>query len=251
MSDTEEYVFWIDAYSPDTIPMKRLGEYIIRLGKLLGQEDRVHFVEVRGGSTSIAMKIEREAVPKVKERIDSIKRANASTDAMSTEKELNDMLRSDGAIGEFSQVIQGRPALLLRFEGRGIPKPQKMGPFSEPATFKGELIRLEGKDTTKHAGIMDAQGRVWAGEMSKDLAFEMRELLFDWVLVEGTAKWMRSEDGAWNLNEFHISSCKALPKDTLEDDIRNLRGIADNQWKNMQDPIGFIHESRNGDDEIH
>lgn len=251
MSETEEYEFWIDAYSPETISMKRLGEYMARLGKLLGQEDRVHFHKLRGGSTALAMKIECEAVPKVKERIENIKSAEASNDAMFAQKELNDMLRSDNAIGEFRQVTQGKPATILRFAGREIPKPQKIGPFSEPATFKGELIRLEGKDSTKHAGILDAQGRIWSGEMPIDLAVQMRGLLFEWVLVEGTAKWTRSEEGTWDLTDFHISSCKELPKVTLEEDIHNLRGIADNQWKNMPDPIGFIRESRNDDDEIH
>lgn len=251
MSDTEEYEFWIDAYSPETISMKRLGEYMSRVGKLLGQEDRVHFLEVRGGSTSLAMKIEREAVPKVIQRVENIKAAEASNDAMFAEKELNEMLRSDNAIGELRQVTSGQPSTILRFAGREIPKPQKIGPFSEPATFKGELIRLEGKDATKHAGIMDAQGRVWSGVMPIDLAVQMRELLFEWVLVEGMAKWTRSEEGTWDLVDFHISSCKALPKGTLEEDISNLRSIADNQWKKMQDPIGFVRESRNDDDEIH
>ncbi len=251
MSETEEYEFWIDAYSPETISMKRLGEYMARLGKLLGQEDRVHFHELRGGSTALAMKIEREAVPKVKQRIDNIKNADASNDVMFAQKELNDMLRSDNAIGEFRKITQGNPTPILRFAGREIPRPQKIGPFNEPATFKGQLIRLEGKDATKHAGIMDAQGRIWSGEVPLDLAVQMRELVFEWVIVEGMARWMRSEDGLWEVTDFHINSCKPLPKDTLEEDIKSLRDIADNQWGKMKDPIGFIRESRNDDDEIH
>lgn len=251
MSDTEEYEFWIDAYSPQTISMKRLGEYMTRLGKLLGQEDRVHFLELRGGSTALAMNIEREAVPKVKDRIDNIKRAEAPNDAMSVQKELNDMLRSDNAIGEFRHIVQDTSATILRFAGREIPKPQKIGPFTEHATFKGELVRLEGKDATKHAGILDSQGRVWSGVMSMDLAVHMRELLFEWVIVEGMARWTRNEDGTWEVSHFQIDSCTELPKDTLGDDIKNLRGIPGNNWKDMQDPIGFIRESRNDEDGIH
>lgn len=251
VSDTEEYEFWIDAYSPQTISMKRLGEYMARLGKLLGQEDRVHFLELRGGSTALAMNIEREAIPKVKDRIDNIKRAEASNDAMFAQKELNDMLRSDNAIGEFRHIIQGARAPMLRFAGREIPKPQKIGPFTQPAIFKGELVRLEGKDSTKHAGIMDSQGRVWSGNMSLELAVHMRELLFEWVLVEGLARWIRTEDGTWDVVDFHIDSCQELPKDNLGEDIKNLRAISGNNWKEMQDPIGFIRESRHDDDEIH
>ncbi|MHB8564229.1 MAG: hypothetical protein ACYDDA_09870 [Acidiferrobacteraceae bacterium] len=121
----------------------------------------------------------------------------------------------------------------------------KMGPFSAPAIFKGQLIRLEDKDATRHAGILDAQGRIWSGEMPIGLAVQMRELLFEWVLVEGIANWTRSEEGAWGLTDFHIGRCEALSKSTLKEDIRSLRSITDNRWKKMQDPIGFIRESRN------
>ena len=251
MSVTEEYEFWIDAYSPETISMKRLGEYMARLGKLLGQEERVHFIEMRGGSTALAINIEREAVPKVKERIDNIKNAESANDAKFAEKELNDMLRSDNAVGEFRQVTEGAPIALLKFAGREIPKPERLGPFTETAVVKGELVRIEGEDNTKHAGIKDSVGRMWSGDMSRELAVQMREFLFELVVVEGAARWIREEDGAWELKSFHINTCKKLPSDNLEDDIKNLRNVAGSKWREMQDPIGFIRESRNDDDEIH
>ncbi len=87
--------------------------------------------------------------------------------------------------------------------------------------------------------------------MPIDLAVQMREFLFEQVFVEGTARWIRNEDGTWELKSFHIHSCKALPEGTLEDDIKALRGIAGNKWKDMPDPIGAIRESRNDNDEIH
>ncbi len=251
MSDSEQFEFWIEAYSPETIAMKRLGEYMTQLGKLLGQEDRVHFDKLKGGSTTIAYKVEREAVPKINQRVNDIKRSEAANDVKYAHDTLNAMLYSDGAVAEIRQVVSGKPAAILRLAGREIPKPEKVGPFSEPASFKGELVRLEGADETKHAGIKDAQGRVWSGDMPIDLAVQMRELLFELVFVEGTARWIRHEDGTWELKSFHIHSCKALPKGTLEDDIKALRGIAGNKWKEMTDPIGAIRESRNDNDEIH
>ena len=251
MSDSEDFEFWIDAYSPETIAMKRLGEYMTRLGRLLGQEDRVHFKKLKGGSTAIGYRVEREAVAKVAQRLEEVNNAEAANDTMYVRDELNEMLRSDGAVAEIRQVVKGKPVALLRLAGREIPKPEKVGPFSEPASFKGELVRIEGADQTKHAGIKDAQGRVWSGDMSLELAVQMRELLFEWVFVEGTARWIRNEDGTWELRNFHIHNCKALPKGTLEDDIKALRGIAGSKWKEMPDPIGAIRESRNGKDEIH
>ena len=251
MGDSEQFEFWIDAYSPETIAMKRLGEYMIRLGKLLGQEDRVHFQKLNGGSTAIAYRVEREAVPKVNQRLRDIKNVDAANDAMAAQNELNEMLRADNAVAEIRHLSAGESAPLLRLAGREIPKPEKIGPFSEPASFKGELVRIEGSDQTKHASIKDSQGRMWPGDMSLELAVQMRELLFEWVFVEGTARWLRGEDGAWELKSFHIHNCKPLPKATLEDDITALRDISGNQWKEMPDPLGTIRELRDGNGGAH
>ena len=141
--------------------------------------------------------------------------------------------------------------MILRFPGREIPKPRAVGPFSEPATFKGELVRLEGEDDTKHAGVKDTLGRTWVGHMNRDLAIRMRQYLFEWVRVSGDARWIRTEDGEWQLRSFHISDCKPLSKETLDEDILALRNIPGNEWKNIDDPVAFIREQRKDDDEIH
>jgi hypothetical protein len=255
MRDTEEYEFWIDAYTPEDIPLQRLGEYMAHLGRLLGSQDRVHPGALRKGSTIVPVKVEREAVPKVFARIEGVKRSDAPNDAVQANTILNTMLRDDNAVGSFRRSRAQRKDktqdVLLRFPGREIPKPQRIGPFSEAATFKGELVRLEGEDETKHAGIKDSQGRTWVGDMGRDLAVAMRECLFEWVMVSGDARWVRTEEGAWELRSFHITSFKALPRDTLEDDIKALRAIPGNEWKDTDDPIGLIREQRRDDDEIH
>jgi hypothetical protein len=249
----EEYEFWIDAYSPTTIPMKRLGEYMAQLGRLLGQEDYVHFRSLKGGSTGVRVGVQREAVPKIEKQIENVKRAEAANDAINAQIQLNEMLCDDNAVGEFRRVKQGNhePEPILRFPGREIPKPQRVGPFSEPAIFKGELVRLEGEDDTKHAGIKDSQGRLWAGYMGRELAVGMREYLFEWVMVNGDARWIRTEAGEWELKSFHITDFKPLLKGALEDDIKALRNMPGSLWKDMDDPLGFVREQRKDDDEIH
>lgn len=252
MRDTEEYEFWIEAYSPDDIPMQRLGEYMTQLGKLLGHQDRIHPGPLKAGSTIVTVKVERETVPKVRDRIESVKKAEAPKDVITAFSALNTMLRDDNAIGAFRRANEkNNDAVILKFPGREIPKPQKMGPFSEPATFKGELIRLEGEDDTKHAGIKDSEGRLWSGDMNREQAVLMRQYLFEWIVVTGEARWLRNENGEWQLKSFHIVGFKPSLKETLGEDIEKLRSVPDNKWKDMEDPIGFIRESRKDDDEIH
>ncbi len=61
MKDTDEYRFVIDAYSPETLPMSRLAEYMTDLARLFGTAERVHFVRLEAGSTVLVQRVEPEA----------------------------------------------------------------------------------------------------------------------------------------------------------------------------------------------
>jgi len=47
-----EYRFKIDAYTPDTMPMSRLAEYMRELSEMLGEPSAVHFERLEPGSTA-------------------------------------------------------------------------------------------------------------------------------------------------------------------------------------------------------
>ena len=69
-----EFYFWIDAFTPATIPMARLAEYMRELATILGEPAFVHFVRLKRGSTGIVHKVQIEAVPKVRDRATSVRR---------------------------------------------------------------------------------------------------------------------------------------------------------------------------------
>lgn len=253
--DNDEYKFWIDAYSPDTIPMQRLGEYMAELGKLLANTDRVHFHRLEKGSTGVAVRVEREAAPKVRSRLESIKRAEAANDAIEAVTRLNDMLRDDNAVGELRMATDGKQKSILRFPGREIPKPQEIGPFSEPATIKAQLYRIGGRDETAHAQLLDAAGRQWNGDLTQEQAAEMAAAggrgLYRWFTVNGMARWLRTEDNQWKLVSFHIHNFKLLPETSLEEELKSIRNIPGSEWNEMADPLGYVEDLRKDDDEIH
>ncbi len=235
--------------------MARLAEYMNELAKLMANIDRVHFINLITGSTTIAYHVEREAAPKVALRVDEIRRGDPPDDARPYYKRLNEMLRDDNAIGELEKVgpEKGTTAKLLHFPGRDIPRPDKIGPFSQMATFDGELIRIGGKDQTAHILIQDAEGRTWPGELSRDLARELKNYLWEGPIlrVEGTGRWLRTEEGAWELKHFRIHGYKILPKDTLLNVVERVRKIEGSEWPKIGDPIAFIRDMRKDDDEIH
>ncbi|MEK6244033.1 MAG: hypothetical protein AABM33_05975 [Pseudomonadota bacterium] len=256
MADKEtEYKFKIDVFTPKTIPMLRLGEYMAELAKLLANTTSVHFDRLEESSCVLVSKIEWEAAPKVRSRIESIKRSEAADDATEAVARLNVMLREDNAVGKLLQDDNGKLAEILHFPGREIPKPEQIGPFSEQATIKAQLYRIGGRDDTAHAQLMDSAGRQWNGKLTKEQAAKMAaaggEGLYKWFLVNGSARWLRTEENEWKLVDFHINDFKLLQDASLEEDIAALRGIKGNQWGDVADPSGAIKESRSDDDEVH
>lgn len=244
-----EYKFTIEAYSPDTIPMVRLGEYMAEFGRLLANTASVHFRGIEPGSTVLKAGVEFEAEPKVKRRLDEIKRSEAPTDAADSFGRLNSMLRDDNAIGRiFVAANDTTFTEELFLPGREIPVAEQIGPFWEPASIKGQLYRIGGRDDTAHAQLMDSAGRIWNGALTQQQAASMAaEGLYRWFHVTGKARWIRTEEHAWKLLDFQIADFEVLPVDSLAQDIEHLRGIKGNKWGDF-DPL---EESRRDDDGIH
>src|SRR5262249_53008874 len=53
-----EYQFQIDAYTPETFPMKRLSEYLQDLAVLFGETEHVHFDRLKAGTTRAVIRVE-------------------------------------------------------------------------------------------------------------------------------------------------------------------------------------------------
>ena len=64
-----EYQFRIaDSYTPATIPMERLADYVAAFARLLGEVAAVHFDRIEHGSVCLTAKVDEPAQPKVLER---------------------------------------------------------------------------------------------------------------------------------------------------------------------------------------
>src|SRR6202142_3266166 len=95
MPEGRIYRLVIDAYTPETMPMGRLAEYMADLAAILGERAAVHFVGLEASSTVLVHKVETEAVPKVQERVALAKRGDGPPDAINGIRNLNRRLRED------------------------------------------------------------------------------------------------------------------------------------------------------------
>ena len=154
MTDTQEYRFVIDAYSPETLPMSRLAEYMADLARLLGRAERVHFVRLEPGSTVLVQSVEPEAVPEVQKRIRAVARDDAPADVTDAFKALNRHLANDNAIGSLHEGGDGE---VIQFPGREQPPPLTFGAFNQPGVLDGVLIRIGGRDDTVPVHLRDGE----------------------------------------------------------------------------------------------
>lgn len=237
--------FKIDAYSPATMPMGRLGEYMASLARFLGEQTKVHFVKLEPGSTVLVHRVETEAVPKVRERIDRIKKGDAGAEEMSSYKALNEMLRQDNGVG---LLLTGKRGKLLKFPGIEIEAPLAYGSFGQEGTIEGIPIWVGGKNEVVHITIEEA-GREFSCEARREIAKEIARHLFTTPLrLFGRGRWHRETDGQWVLDSFKVSSFTALKDIPLSDVVEELRAVEGSEWSKMDDPWAELHKLRHGHD---
>jgi hypothetical protein len=254
--DDDEYEFWLDAYTPETIPMERLAKYMAALAKMLGNESSVHFARLEAGSTQKIFRVEKEAARKVFDRLEEVAKGEAANDdATSAFNDVNKLLRDDNAVGRLSRKTPNSPssAVILRFLGRELPEPPTYGPFNDVAVVEGELIRIGGRDTSAHATIVDPEGKAWSCEMDRQLAQRMAPYLYKGPVlrVKGEARWKRLENAKWSLLSFKLEDFDVLSEDTLESVTERLRELRKTDWDNVDDVDAFITASRGESDGLH
>jgi hypothetical protein len=93
----EPIVLTIDAFTPDTLPMSRLAEYLKPFAAMLGGEANVHFDRVFEGSAACSAFVEPQDAPKVRERVQGISSKTAPKSAMKAYADIDDLLAKDNA----------------------------------------------------------------------------------------------------------------------------------------------------------
>lgn len=243
----EEYVFHIDAFTPATIPMARLAQYLTELSALLGYAESVHFEKLKKGSVRLVARVEREAVPKVRLRLQNTADPGAPEEVRRPYKKIDDMLRSDNAVGK---LLRGT-SNVVRFPGRDAKRSPRMGPFTERAELDGKIVRVGGTDDTAHALIEPLDGAVISAECSRELAVQLAHHLYGApVRLIGNARWERTDAGEWKLLSFRAKEFCPLRAEDLATSVARLRKI-EGDWRRDDDPSELLRKLREGDSGTH
>lgn len=253
MIDDKRLIFYIDAYSPETIPMAKLAAYMADFAALLGKDNGVHFDSLAPGSTKIKARVEFEDVPKVTNRLDDIRRGTPPKDAAKLFAEIDNRLANDNAVGRI--FIEGEDgaitAELLAFPGRTRPKVQSYGPFTQEGSLDGLLISIGGKDETVHLRLQNGDTTYTKCDTTRTIARELGKHLFEPIRIFGSGRWVRETNGSWTLIGFRVNRFDVLGGTSLRDLTTALRAVEGSGWKEIADPLAELADMRRDDTELH
>ena len=217
-----QYRFRIDAFSPETIPMKRLAQYMAELADLLGERTAVHFQKLTKGSTVLNARIDREAAPKVRDRVSLVRSGDAPAEPMRAYNALNKLLRDDNAVGVLRDAAPR--GIIVRFPGREVAE-EKFASIRQHGSIDGIVTGIRGKDDTIHITINSEGQQVSGCETTRAIAKQLGAKLFEPVRLFGRGRWSRDADGVWTLIMFKIESFDALQDIPLTNALAELRDI--------------------------
>ncbi len=233
--DREFGEFVINSFTPETIPMARLAEYMGVLAELLGKRDSLHFERVEPGSLRIKYWTPKEDAEEVVERPAQIAAGTADKTTLSAFNKMNDLLEADRAVGSFQFS-----AVVLPFPGRERVHSPIYGPVDEDMTIEGQLVRIGGKDRSIHAHIQDGDA-FFNCEMTRGLAMDMCHYLFGpTIRVTGSARFQRDREGEWKQLSFKAIKFEELDDTPLSHVIAKWRAIEGNGWREIRDPLAEL-----------
>jgi len=227
MATGEEFRFKIDAYTPETMPMERLAQYLSELAVLFGENRAVHFVRLEEGSTVPIIKVEHNAVPKVRERVQSVVWGEAPGEAMRAYRTINRKLREDNAVG---YVQEPAGAQIIKFPGREDDQGGVFHAVRQQGSIDGEVIRIGGKGAVVPLALQYEAQTFSYCYARKDVAKQIGRHLFEPIRLFGTGRWSRAHAGSWSLDNFAVDHFEVLDDQPLSSALTLLRAIPGGDW---------------------
>jgi hypothetical protein len=245
-----EYRFRIaDSYTPATLPMERLAEYMAALAVLLGEIASVHFRSVETGSAVLLAVVDEPARPKVRDRVRAVRDGIGPNDAMAAFHDLDEMLRRDNATGA---LTGDGGTVVVPFPGRTRPEPLVFGPFRQDGTIDGQIIRVGGRDETVPVHLQEGAVIHTGLHATREIARQLGQLIFGPIVrVHGSGSWLRSAGGAWELRSFKITDFEVLDETPLAEVVAKLRAVKGNRWNEVSDPVRTLLQERHGEGDAH
>lgn len=237
MQNFKEYTFKIGTFTTDTLPMARFAEYLRELSTILGEPSSVHFVRLEDGCVALVHKVDYEAVPKVQESTNAVKRGQGTVIQMGAYRHVNRMLEEDNTDGV---LMEDKNVEIIKFPGKKEQK-TKLTSVQQQGKIDGELIRIGGPKNIVPI-LLTIEGEEISGcHVNREMAKKLAKHLFEYVRLYGEGQWERNEEGEWNLGYFLVDRFEVIQETTISETIIALRGLK-GEWG--ENALHEILESR-------
>lgn len=225
--------------SPQTLSMKRLGQYIAHLSDMLGEVEHVHFDSVSKGSAMLNVDIESLHYQKVLTHVREVPNGMGAKKQLSAYRALQQLMDEDGTGGA---ILDDAEAPVLSFRKR--PDDEKPLVVNKSGSVQGRLYLVGGKDETIPVRLEGANGETLHCEATTEMAQQLSALLFKQVRVSGRGIWERSPEGAWKLKKLKIELFQELDTANAGEVVARLQSIGGLKWADMDDPHGVAKDLR-------
>ena len=241
-----EYRFKIDAYSPDTMPLSVLIEYLKDATELLGEDNGTHLIRIEKGSTCPVIKIDDEAIPKVHKRVEDIITGDAPPKAIEAFNRLTQRLRNDNA--KSGGIIAPNGDKLIMFPVHESP-PLGYGPFNQQGVIDGIPVMIGGTREQVPIHLEGRGGETYVCHTSRAIAKRIAAHFFTTIIrADGIGRWVRHPEGQWEMKTFKINDFMPLTDEadiSLRKSIAKIRAIPA-KWKELSDPVAELKRIRYG-----
>ena len=220
---SHEWHFTIDAFTPDSLPMARLAEYLAQLARLLGETQSVHLVRIERGSTVLVHEIDEDAVPSVQRRVEAVRAGRGSRSAYEAFRRLNSYLAEDDARARLEMNGSDTDVLVLPpSAGSQTDVPA----VRQTASVSGVVVRVGGIGKRVPV-LLASHGKQTAGcYADRTTAKKLARHLFEPVRLFGEGQWSRGRDDTWDVDRFSIERFEPLDDATLSEVLDSLRRVA-------------------------
>jgi hypothetical protein len=228
MADFEELSFVIPGYTPETMPLDRLIEYLQQMSIVLGDPKNLHLVAIRKSSVAPVLHAPKAIALEARDRAQRVQRGDGTRRQVDAYNRIRRMVRRD-AVGE---KYGGLPAL-LRTTDRVILEipaaPDDSGVIEglrQPTTIDGHLIKVGGAGDTATLQLQDLGGRILSGfTASRLLTKELAPLIYEPVRLIGIGQWCRNADGVWQLERMLVQNYELLEDEDATITLERLRDL--------------------------
>jgi len=242
MAEKRTYRLKIEGYSPETMPMKRLAEYISDIAVLFGEEPNVHLIAIEGSSTCPVFLVDWQAEPKVLDRIQKALNREGPEDAIHAIDNTNSRLKRDN---RSATLLNPADKPVIEFPGAKRPRVIEWPSINQAAELYGIPIMVGGRSDPVPVHLLDGETE-WLCSADRTKAIGIAQHLFTATLrVSGRGRWRKIETGEWTLERFLIDSYEPIRLASLDDTIRELRSIKA-KWKELEDPLAEVEAIRTG-----